>query len=662
MPGPELPFWKRESMQPRSIIPRALDSHLQLKMARLTLLQALRDGDIGPVIVLSGGSGAGKSHLSGLLAELGCSLAERLISRPKRSCDPETDVCWSQAEKLGLGEVLLSYSKHNGHYGVPTATLKQVLSKNLGPVFIVGDLGKVSPYNHALDLAAPLVPRINVRLDVPEAVMAERLANKRGESFSGEALQRTLQNRILSSWEHAQHRTIKELYELHVVMNLTADEHTRLGYADTQLRPLDQALASELLKKFKDAAVWRSQLLATDLLTERCLHSVRSIPAPVLEVLEMRIVPALESQKIQHFAIKGGLAAAAYVDAENLRYQVVIEGHRLKGLVEPLPVKGSIERPVSLDIDWAIGTYAGESEHHIDLVRHLSRSEVSFKDFLGKPIFNSRKCNATVQASCGTEIELDAIALSRVRPASGPFCFEFPFDEYLAFHSRKVALGSTSEVCLVPPEMLIFEKLVAGRGAELGKLDLFDAVALLATQPINLDLFHHMVSIQQQLPGFDAMVDVPQPSTVEELCRVFAGFAISHAELKCALLSRCLAGDAPPLTAHSLKALGGEGGGTGASSAAQFAIDFEWTTDNLKRIALIDVALRNVDRCLKGIASGDPQFSQVVDACGNEAVQERLRKLRDYFMYLGGYQIGRPDVFIRREPLGAVRVAGWEIQ
>jgi len=72
--------------------------------------------------------------------------------------------------------------------------------------------------------------------------------------------------------------------------------------------------------------------------------------------------------------------------------------------------------------------------------------------------------------------------------------------------------------------------------------------------------------------------------------------------------------------------------------------------------------LRNVDRCLKGLSSGDPQFSQVVDACGNEAVQERLRKLRDYFMYLGGYQIGRPDVFIRREPLGAVRVAGWEIQ
>ena len=39
---------------------------------------------------------------------------------------------------------------------------------------------------------------------------------------------------------------------------------------------------------------------------------------------------------------------------------------------------------------------------------------------------------------------------------------------------------------------------------------------------------------------------------------------------------------------------------------------------------------------------------------------QKLSAVRDYLMYLATYQIGRPDVYIRHEPLSSLRVTGWK--
>jgi|GEM_PF-7087823 len=628
-----------------------------LLAARSSLLEALAKGDVGPAVILSGGSGSGKSYVCKLLRELGCEQAERLISRPKRSCDPETDRSWTTFSGVGSPEVLLSYAKNKGLYGVPTSTLKALASSHMEPVFIVGDLGKISPYNRAVDLASPLAPRINIRLDVPVDVMADRLTHQRLESFEGEGAERSQQNKLLFSWEAAQHRVVKQIFNLHVILNLTDDEHRRLGYAQSQIKPLSLSLLKELLPVFAKESIDHSRRLAQDILLPRELHDIPGLPPGIIEVLDENLVPRFASHDVDHFAIKGGLAVAAYLNGSlTPSRECHEEESKPKTLVRKIWPSVQLLRPVSADIDWAIPNFANEKLDHLNMVRAITGRDVSFQDHWNKSIFNSNKLHAVVRASTGQEIELDAIALSRVRPTDSPFCFEFPLDEYLAFRSRPLTIAGNTAAALVPPEMLIVEKLLAGRGVELGKLDIFDAVALIATQSIDVHVIDHMINSQVFVDGMDQSSDLSvfdDPVSSGTAWRdTLHETGIRHPEIVLAIINRFLA--APPLADRTISQSEG-------LAESDVALDFQKTRDNLKRIALVDCLLRNLDVCLATIASDAPcELSSIVDSCGKELLTERLRTVRDYLLYLATFQIGRPDVYIRPEPLSALRVQGWQ--
>lgn len=629
----------------------------ELLSARTALLTALADGAVRPAIILSGGSGSGKSYLCKLLKELGCEQADRLISRPKRGCDPDSDIPWNSSSGDCAQEILLSYAKNNALYGVPTSTVKQLLVDQMSPIFIVGDMGKISPYNRAVDVALPLVPRINIRLDVPVDVMADRLNHQRQESFEGEAQERGLQNKRLFSWEASQHRVLKQVFNLHVVLNLTEEEHSRLGYAQSQLKPLSVSLLRELLPSFSFEAIKRSKSLARDVLLARDLSDIPELPQGLAEVFRDTLVPSFSAHNIDLFAVKGGLAVAAYLStAQATLPELALNGEKPIVLLESITPSSPIVRPVSPDIDWAIGTFANEEQDHLNMVRAITGSDVSFQNQWNKPIFNSYKLHAVVATQDGAEVELDAIALSRVKPEGSPFCFEFPYDEYLAFRSRPLSIAGKESAALVPPEMLIVEKLVAGRGAQHGKLDLFDAVALIATQPIDVHVIDHIIDSQRFIDRVDSCSDfTPSEDAVSSaysLRETLQQNHIQHPELVVALVSRCLTIDPTTEAEATLN---------GQSLESEVSLDFEKTRDNLKRIALIDCLLQNLDACISTIASEAPnELSELVAVCGQGVLVQKLSAVRDYLMYLATYQIGRPDVYIRHEPLSSLRVTGWK--
>ena len=627
-----------------------------IETSRIKTLKQLAGHSIRPAFIVSGGSGSGKSHMCKLLADGGYIQAERLITRPRRPCDPVHDRPFPNSEGYATDPVALSYSKHAGHYGIPVSALESLDTKPERPIFIAGDVGKISPFSRVLDLALPLLPVVNIRLEVPVAVMADRLAHSRAEGFQGEAQQRQKQNEALLSWELAQVRSLKDFFNMHVVLNLTAQEHEKLGYSETQLKPLDRQLIESLLPRFERQAILRSSTLASDILVPRTLRGVYGAPPEVLEVLEHQIAPALKESRVHDFSIKGGLAVAIYIAPDNTTPATEIEDINLLPLsVRPKRPSQPIDRPVSPDIDWAVGTFPQERERHQSLVTALTQKPVAFEDFWNKPIFNSNKAHGVVSTESGREVELDAIALSRVRPEGSPFCFEFPFDGYLAFRRRQVQLSNGASVSLVPPEMLIMEKLIAGRDSSLGKFDLFDAIAVLCTQPIDLQVITHMVESQTFGVDIDRSTLPAKPSAWSEVAQALRDCGIRNNKLRLALIDRCIVNYAPFNSSVS---------GTSSphyepqspenAQDAKAVINFEWSPSTLKKMAFIDAALTSLETCIEKLCQEDSgEFSSIVAAIGREEALRRAAYLQKFLVYLGSYQIGRPDVFITREAFAA---------
>lgn len=627
-----------------------------IETSRIRTLKQLAGHSIRPVFIVSGGSGSGKSHMCRLLADGGYIQAERLITRPRRPCDPVHDRPFPDSEGYAADPVALSYSKHAGHYGIPVSALESLDTKAARPIFIAGDVGKISPFSRVLDLALPLLPVVNIRLEVPVAVMADRLANGRAEGFQGEALQRQKQNEALLSWELAQVRSLKDFFNMHVVMNLSTKEHEKLGYTETQLKPLDRELIESLLPRFERQAILRSSTLANDILVPRTLRGVYGAPAEVLEVLEHHIVPALQESRVDDFSIKGGLAVAIYIAPNNTTPPAELEDvNPLPLSVRPKRPSQPMDRPVSPDIDWAVGISPEERDRHQSLVTALTQKSTTFEDFWNKPIFNSNKAHGIVSTRSGHEVELDAIALSRVRPEGSPFCFEFPFDGYLAFRRRQVQLSNGASVSLVPPEMLIMEKLIAGRDSSLGKFDLFDAIAVLCTQPIDLQVITHMVESQTFGIDIDRSTLPTKPVAWTDVAQALRDCGIRNNRLRLALIERCVVnyepfrGSTSSASSSHYNAVSPE-----RPQDAKAVINFEWSPSTLKKMAFIDAALTSLETCIKKLSEEDAQeFAPLVVAIGREEALQRVVYLQKFLVYLASFQIGRPDVFIARDAFAA---------
>jgi hypothetical protein len=591
----------------------------------------LRDGLIEPVLLISGASGAGKSYVIKLLNQLGVESAPRLITRPGRVSDAESDLQWDPSESAsGSSRIHFAYKKYDNFYGFRLKDFICSVKAGTRSAYIAGDLGKIAPMVEAMNSVMPLVPIISLRLEVPLQLVKERLATLRQEAFAGEAAQRTNSNSALESWEASQIQALKNFYDLHTLLNITVNEHARLNVPG--LEPMGSELINKLVAQFIVEAKKRSALMAREILKEIPLNSVAgAAPPELIEVLRDRLVPIARAKHAIP-VLKGGLAVALYLANAD---HTTPESEKLLPLHKQHGAPSDILRKVSNDVDWTLVDSIHNRASHLEMIEMLSGQPVEMRDYLEKPIFNSLKASSVCSApSGGAPVELDLIARSRVRPPGSDFCFEFVHDSVLGHYRRDIHVDGQPVLQMVPPEMLVLEKLVAARGSELNKFDLFDAVSLIMVQPLCATVFKRMLESQR----YNQELDRPALQDGEV---VYNPDLIKDDALRAILNVRRNSPSSAPNE------------GTDVEHAMPgFELSLAENGHTLKQFALLDAALAGISKARSQVdssvetVSGQKSLSEIF---GREKVLESLAQFEKLLYYLARFQIGREDIFVKRD-------------
>jgi hypothetical protein len=192
-------------------------------------------------------------------------------------------------------------------------------------------------------------------------------------------------------------------------------------------------------------------------------------------------------------------------------------------------------------------------------------------------------------------------------------------------------------VAMIPPEQLCVEKLIAGRGPDINKFDLFDASGLLATFHLNPNLVKKMIELQR----YDEALD-------EDAARVLAD---AKGQLSVEVLETL--GITEPAVQDIVRSLGE-------------LVDDEWAeypseTRCLTKSALKQFAfLSAVERSLKKVEAimTDRVFLiagekvSIGERFGEDKVREGISRLRAHVRLHSDFYVGMQDTFVRRA-LGA---------
>lgn len=605
---------------------------------RQEYLSCLASGDIPPAVILTGSSGAGKNYLISLLEDIGAEQSTRLISRPRRPCDSEKDICWNGSHE----DILVAYKKHGHRYGFSRSDLEDGLAKGVSKVLVAGDVGKISSFNKALSHALPLMPVINVRLDVPSDVLRHRLEKKRCESFDGESQQRVASNELFQRWESGQIASLKSTFNLHSIINLSEDEMFMLGYNNDQIRCLDSELVHDLFRKFFSECEDQVREHSLNLLNPMDILSCgQDVSSDLIDVLDNQLAEVAEGH-VEDVMLKGGLAASLYLhSAWSNKSEAVVSGEEertaYKGVFNSaLAPISTPHRPVSPDIDWTMLFSSEQADAHANLLRALTNnSDLNYVENREKPVFHSLKIQSETESNSGARIELDVIAISRVQPDSSGFTFEFVVDDYLYFHRRSVVLPSGRTLPVVCPELLLIEKLVAGRGQELGKFDLYDAMGIALTQRLDVTALQHIIeqqSFQGVIDGFSE-VELEQP-TIGDVTLRLQQLGFQNKKL---------------ISNISARMVDSYLGRQNANEADSPMLPLQWTCDNLKQLKLIDRLLTSLEKISQELTTPEHDgHSSLEQTFGRGVTEKACIQLSDYFLHLATYQIGRMDVFVNQ--------------
>jgi len=326
------------------------------------------------------------------------------------------------------------------------------------PALIVGRAEEIPPLIEAVRNILPGVPILPLRLEVQAQILEDRLVG-RPEAFVGELLERIAAIHKHHSSDRPQLSGLVQNYGLKTLLNLSGPECRAIGVHPDQLRPIDSQTLPPIFDSFVVEAKKRAAGPAKHALEPFKLdYSHPYIPAALVDVLDNRLL--LEAEHLNFpVCIKGGLAVGIYLDES---------------------------RPVSLDIDFT-APQSAELEAKLGmLLESVTGKSSECKDAWDKKVYHVRGfASSALSDAYGSEVELDALVLTRVQPDNCGFCYEFTYDSADHYMRRSVTLPSGRTAFIVPPEQVIIEKLAAGRGPELNKFDLYDAAGLLANIPLD---------------------------------------------------------------------------------------------------------------------------------------------------------------------------------
>ena len=476
--------------QAKEHIDTALSPSLPQTDGREKYLSQIEMGARAPIVLVAGLSGSGKTTLINFLADMGIESSERLIPRPRRGDDVEGDRPWGRIpdergrDALSQRAVVWSDHKYTGYIGFRSKPLVERIVKtpdSKGVAVILGRGTEIAPTVEAFQRILPAQPIVVVRVDAPTAVIASRLAVRPGAT-PAEREERLAKLEPMNREDAPQIEPLARVWGMTSILNISEDEVRKLGLPASQIAPATRANLNVWVGEAISRAQSEAAKIAGDMLEPRVVqYGNRFIPDSVLDVLENTLVPAFNKtangKAAPRWSLKGGLAVAFYLPES---------------------------RPVSPDIDFAVRSGNNAERFLGKVITDILQDETKFTEASPKPVYHDRKFYGEVMSKAfGQKVELDALTATRIQPDERSFCYKFDLDTYMEFHRRAVKLPNGSTVDLCPPEQIVFEKLIAGRGLELNKFDLFDSAGLMATVPMQPTLFRRIIELQ----GFDPEID-----------------------------------------------------------------------------------------------------------------------------------------------------------
>jgi hypothetical protein len=248
-------------------------------------------------------------------------------------------------------------------------------------------------------------------------------------------------------------------------------------------------------------------------------------------------------------------------------------------------------------------------------------------------VYHCEGLKGEATAHDGTVVELDAILTTRVQPYTSGFVFVCTHDEHDLFHRRTVETPGGYRFGMIPPEQLCVEKLLAGRGPEINKFDLFDASGLMAMYRLNPNLIKKMVEMQR----FHAKLDEDALALLDQHAwklspEVLTQLGIQELEMQSIALS------IGQLTTDEWGPYPSEERSLTASALKQLAF-----------CSAVETSLRRIEEIIDepNFAIGNNPVS-IAERFGKEAVLEGLSRVRAQMKLHAGYYVGTNDTFVRR--------------
>jgi hypothetical protein len=348
----------------------------------------------------------------------------------------------------------------------------------------------------------------------------------------------------------------------------------------------------------------------------------RFIPDAVLDTLENILVPAFkragDGEAVPRWCIKGGLAVAFYLPES---------------------------RPVSPDIDFAVRSGATAERLLGRVIADILKEETKFTEASPKPVYHDRKFyGEVVSKAFGEKVELDALTATRIQPDDRSFCYKFDLDSYMEFHRRTVKLPNGTTVDLCPPEQIVLEKLIAGRGLELNKFDLFDSAGLMATVPMQPTIFRRIIELQAFDPELDqGVISALSASGTIPTEKALAALGISDDDPVAQVTIRKL----PELTV--------------TSELPEMPSPLRaFTLTELKKVCMAQRAVASLDRIVASVDTNlhaGMEITSIAERFGRDKVLGAVKTLKMQLLHYVEFEVGVRDVFVRRDPIQSRSIA-----
>lgn len=603
--------------------------------SRERYLEIIKNGEAPHIVIISGLPGAGKTTLYNFLKsdkDYEYIPAIRFMPRGNRPSDTAGDLPWPLAESFsgsreekisatshpeyGPESVVFANHKYTGYYGFSGKDLLEQLQQKKTPVMFVTSYSEMTPLLEGLNSVLPLLPVVSLRMEVPHEILPGRL-HQRAEAHPGEVQERVRKLDQLAREDLLQTPKLVNVYGTRVLWNVTPAEIQTYGYFPQQIQAVSEDGLKAMVAEARDTVVERSKRQAADILRVRELnYGSELIPDSLLEVMDRVLLPTAQRLGTAgegtladcSIIVKAGLAAAIYLEDD--------------------------ARVVSPDIDFTL-PISERSHMQMEVLMEALGGGVlpDWDDGWNKAVYHCRGLKGSARSSDGTEVELDALLLTRVQPFENGFVFDFKHDEHDLFFRRTVRTPAGNTFPIVPPEQLAIEKLVAGRGPEINKFDLYDAAGVLSKYDLNPNLIRKLVEQQR----FDLELDAAAAEAIEA-----DDFLISVSLLEELGLQNTWTKEAALRLGELLE----DDKHTLPSEKRVL------TLTALKQFAFVDAVLRSLDKIEREMHTAlynrngrEVTLAEQFDAA---AIQQGVSKLRSQMLLHVEYYVGAGDVYVNR--------------